>query len=189
MSDTIKFNTETVLYTQPQPTFKCSGYGLAELIKNIEEPDGIEIGCDVGDTTDFLLSTHPKLKLISIDPYENYVDWNGNSLNEREELCQRMLKRMERFNDRFALIRLTSDEAHRMFKPEQFDFIFIDGLHTYEQLSKDCENYYDKVKTGGIFAGHDYHAIPGVRQAADEFAAKVGREIHFTECDVWYWVK
>ena len=59
----------------------------------------------------------------------------------------------------------------------------------YNQLSKDCANYYPKLKEGGIFAGHDYNAIAGVRQAADEFAAKVGREIHITECDVWYWIK
>ena len=71
----------------------------------------------------------------------------------------------------------------------KWDLIFIDGLHEYNQLTKDCANYYPKLKEGGIFAGHDYNAIAGVRQAADEFAAKVGREIHFTECDVWYWIK
>ncbi len=63
------------------------------------------------------------------------------------------------------------------------------GLHTYEQLTKDCANFYSKVKPGGVFAGHDYNAIPGVKKAADEFAAKVGKKILFTECDVWYWIK
>jgi predicted O-methyltransferase YrrM len=33
-----------------------------------------------------------------------------------------------------------------------FDVVFIDGLHTYEQLTKDCANYYSKLKEGGVFA-------------------------------------
>jgi predicted methyltransferase len=70
-----------------------------------------------------------------------------------------------------------------------FDVIFIDGLHTYEQLTKDCANYYSKLKDGGVFAGHDYNAIPGVKQAANEFAALYHKEIMFTESDVWYWIK
>ena len=84
----------------------------------------------------------------------------------------------------------TSDEYFDSISDDvKFDIIFIDGLHEYGQLTKDCNNYYSKLKEGGIFAGHDYNAIPGVRQAADEFAAKVGKTIQITECDVWYWVK
>jgi predicted methyltransferase len=54
---------------------------------------------------------------------------------------------------------------------------------------KDCENFYSKLKPGGVFAGHDYRAIEGVRKAADEFAAKVNAKISETDIDVWYWVK
>jgi hypothetical protein len=127
--------------------------------------------------------------LTGVDPYVNYVDWNGNPLNEREVVCQNFLERLERFGSRFELVREYSDNAVKTFADGHFDVLFIDGLHTYEQLTKDCANYYSKVKEGGIFAGHDYHAIPGVKKAADEFAAKMNREIHFTDCDVWYWVK
>ena len=84
---------------------------------------------------------------------------------------------------------MTSDSAAQIFKDEEFDIIFIDGLHTYEQLSKDCENYYSKVKPGGIFSGHDYNSIEGVRRAVDEFSSKLGKKIEITENDVWYWYK
>jgi predicted O-methyltransferase YrrM len=190
MSDIITFNTSSdTVYSFPTSEFKCSGYGLGKLSREMFQPIVLEIGCDIGDTAEFLMRAHPKLELVSIDPYENYVDWNGNNLNEREIIYERMMKRMDPFSDRFHLIRKTSDEAAKMFADEHFDIIFIDGLHTYEQLTKDCANFYSKLKTDGIFAGHDYNAIAGVRQAADEFAFKVGREIHFTECDVWYWIK
>lgn len=186
MSDFITFNTETQSFGQ---TFKCSGYGLGQFAAKLESPKVLEIGCDIGDTTQFLLDSNPTLHLTGIDPYVNYVDWNGNNLNERQVVFDRFMERLIGYSNRFTLMREYSDEAAPKLDDNTFDIIFIDGLHEYGQLTKDCNNYYSKLKEGGIFAGHDYNAIPGVRQAADEFAAKVGKTIQITECDVWYWVK
>ena len=36
-----------------------------------------------------------------------------------------------------------------------FDALFIDGNHSYEYVKKDLENYWDKVRDGGIIALHD----------------------------------
>lgn len=186
MSDIITFNTETNLYHHQQ---KCSGYGLGAMIKVMVNPVGLEIGCDLGDTSNFLLDSNPTLNLTSIDPYITYVDWNGNHLSGRDEMYQGVLKRMNGYSNRFTLVRKTSDDAADMFEDETFDIIFIDGLHTYEQLTKDCANYYSKLKVGGIFAGHDFDAIEGVKRAAKEFAVKVNKDILLTEKDVWYWIK
>ena len=188
MDDIISFNTETQAFGMQQPP-KCSGYGLGAMIRDMVNPIGLEIGCDIGDTSNFLLDSNPTLDLTSIDPYENYVDWNGNHLNQREEMFHGLVKRLSGYSNRFQLIRKTSDDAVKLFADESFDFIFIDGLHTYEQLTKDCANYYSKLKPGGIFAGHDFTAIEGVNRAAKEFANQTGREIHLTEKDVWYWIK
>ena len=85
--------TKGILTTPPTPRvqsftdIKCSGYGLGELIKNMKNPIGLEIGSDIGDTSEFLLKSNEKLFLHSIDPYENYVDWNGRDLNERESMA------------------------------------------------------------------------------------------------------
>jgi predicted O-methyltransferase YrrM len=38
---------------------------------------------------------------------------------------------------------------------KQYDAVFIDGNHSYEYVKKDLENYYPKVKIGGIVALHD----------------------------------
>jgi predicted O-methyltransferase YrrM len=189
MSDTITFDTNSRSFNTSQPNFKCSGYGLGALVAAMSNPKVLEIGCDIGDTTQFLLDSNPTLNLTGVDPYSNYVDWNGNNLNERTEIYQRFIDRVSGYNNRFKLIRDLSDKAHTQVEDGEFDVIFIDGLHTYEQLTKDCANYYSKLKVGGIFAGHDYNAIAGVQQAANEFAAKCGKKILFTECDVWYWLK
>lgn len=188
MDDVIVFNTETQAFGINQE-FKCSGFGLGEMVRGMENPHVIEIGTDIGDTANFLLDSNPNLKLVSIDPYYDYIDWNGSNLQNRENMYQSMMKRLSGYSDRFVQVRKTSDDAHADFEDEKYDVVFIDGLHTYEQLTKDCENYYSKVKPGGVFAGHDFTAIEGVNRAAKEFAEKVGKEILTTESDVWYWIK
>jgi len=177
------------------PQDKCSGYGLIEVIsqhklKNKETINALEIGCDVGKTSEFLLRCFPNLILHGVDPYINYIDWNGNNLNERNEVLEKFKTVTQPYEERVKLYRKTSDEAVQDFEDGFFDFIFIDGLHTYDQVKKDCENYYPKLKNGGLFSGHDFNNIKEVRDAVKEFAIKQGlKTINSTDFDVWYWWK
>ena len=172
------------------PQDKCSGYGLAELLKDKGPIKGLEIGCAQGTTTEFLLKSLPELTLYGIDPYEDYVDWNGNNLTRLDDLFDVFTQRMSPYKERHSINRKYSDDAANDYRDEFFDFIFIDGLHTYDQVKKDCKNYYPKLKRGGIFSGHDYYTIKGVRDAVREFAIEQGlKTIKSTEFDVWYWTK
>ena len=70
------------------------------------------------------------------------------------------------------------------------DFIFIDGLHTHDQVKKDLENFYPKLKKDGLFSGHDFFNIQEVREAVREFAIRKNlKTIQSTDFDVWYWWK
>lgn len=189
MSDTIIINTASDVFNYMPAAPKCSGYGLGELLKNMVNPVVVEIGCSEGHTTEWFLQSNPNLSITSIDPYENYLDWNGRFLNDRQEFFEKTMRQLSKYGDRFKMIRNYSDNVFNQFEDESLDLLFIDGLHTYEQVLKDSHNYYSKVKTGSIFSGHDYTAIPGVNQAVKEFAAIVGKEILTTDCDVWYWYK
>jgi hypothetical protein len=84
---------------------------------------------------------------------------------------------------------MTSDDAVSKFEDESLDFIFVDGLHTYDQVLLDCRNYYPKLKKNGLFCGHDYGTIEEVRRAVDEFAKEVNKEIQFMRQDNWTWIK
>jgi predicted O-methyltransferase YrrM len=169
--------------------FKCPGFGLVDLLKGREQIVGVEIGHDAGVTAEYLLVNLPQLRLYSIDPYGQYIDWNGNPVHNSTLEYEKAIERTARFSDRFALIREPSDVAKVKFADESLDFIFIDGLHTYDGVTQDCHNYYQKMKPGALFSGHDYNVISVVGNAVRDFARSVGKDILQTEVDVWYWYK
>ena len=85
---------------------------------------------------------------------------------------------------------MKSDDAVSLFTDDYFDYIFVDGDHSYEATYKDCMNYYSKLRTGGLFMGHDYQ-LPDVQKAAYDFRGDlhITKEICFGNNNVWYWYK
>lgn len=174
-----------------------SGRDIVPLIQNLptDTPIGIEIGVDFAPTSWYLLKSIPGLRLYGVDPYVAYQDWKPGvegwfSQESTDHRYKMMCERLAQFGDRWKHYRLSSDDAVPLFADDAFDFIFIDGLHEYDQVLADCRNYYPKIKSGGIFSGHDYKAIEGVGKAVDEFAAEVNATVNYLpDNDAWYWIK
>jgi hypothetical protein len=169
-----------------------SSLGLIELLKNKSTIVGLEIGNYDGTGADFLLTSLPQLTLYGIDPYQIYTDWNGRLTHHADDpdSAEKKAKiKLAKHEQRFIHYKQTSDDALVNFENDFFDFIFIDGLHTYEQVLLDCKNYYPKLKQGGVFSGHDYNTIQGVRQAVDEFAHTQNKIINLIPTDAWYFIK
>lgn len=38
------------------------------------------------------------------------------------------------------------------------DFVYLDGAHDYENVKKEMEPYFERLRPGGVLAGHDYQA-------------------------------
>lgn len=64
--------------------------------------------------------------------------------------------------------------------------MYIDGEHTFNAVMRDLENYFPKVKIGGIIAGHDWSGRE-VYKAVDTFFKRKPEQI-FSD-DSWYFVK
>lgn len=65
-------------------------------------------------------------------------------------------------------IRQPSARASMLFADASVDWVFIDGSHIFEHVSKDIHLWTPKLRSGGIISGHDYVAdCPGVLKAVD----------------------
>lgn len=128
--------------------------------------------------------------------------WRGNILcidtwpnEEIFEVCQKLLE-----DPQFVLWRKDSVEAAADFADGGLDWVYIDADHHYENVKRDIEAWFPKVRAGGIVAGHDYvnYDDMGVIQAVDEFAAAHGYKVNLTTEDqrwngvlfpTWWFVK
>ncbi len=75
-------------------------------------------------------------------------------------------------------VREASVKAAAQFADQTFDFIFIDGDHSFEGCYGDMVAWYPKLKPGGVFIGHDCAPTEGVHQALLKFAAE--RQLRYT---------
>ncbi len=161
--------------------------GLLEGLDIIKLGLGAEIGVFDGGTSMYLLGSFPELTLVSVDPYKAYVEYDQNRMDKAEALA---FARLERFGTRSRRIKSTSVEAASAFPANTFDFIFIDGDHSYEAVKADLNAWYKTVRPGGLFSGHDYR-WDGVKRAIEEFAAlhKLTGKCSPKESDIWWIIK
>jgi len=109
---------------------------------------GCEIGVLYGDTSMFFLQNFTNLFLIGIDPI--IPDSMESSLIGNVETIKLNTKEYE---NRFQFIQDYSFNVS--FDENYFDFIFIDGDHTYEAVKSDFEQYVKYLKKGGLMFFHD----------------------------------
>jgi predicted O-methyltransferase YrrM len=91
------------------------------------------------------------------------------------------------WNGTVTAFRMTSLEAAAKFaeKGLKFDFIFLDGDHSYESIRNDILAWRPLMREGGVFAGHDYDSgYPGVVQAVRELIAPVPMQVGGSS--LWY---
>lgn len=111
---------------------------------------GCEIGVLYGETSFFFLREFENLNLTGIDPL--IPDSMESSLIGNFETIE---KNIGIYKDRWQFYQDYSFNIHNKFKNESFDFVFIDGDHTYNAVSQDFELYLPKVKNGGLVFMHD----------------------------------
>lgn len=171
-----------------------SAPGLCDLVTHLFQQQetivGLEIGVASGWTMNHFLQNLSNLQLTGIDPYIGYMD--GNIKIAQEMLDAQYLAAQDNISDfapRGKILRGYSQDFVNLFEDKSLDYIFIDGDHSYEGALRDCELFFPKIKSNGIFAGHDW-SFDGVQKAVNEFKDKNGSpNIRLVAADVWYWIK
>lgn len=143
-----------------------------------------EIGVWKGDFSAQILSKTRPIELHLIDPWKFSPAfpkrWYGGSLAssqaDMDSICDGVKARFSH-SACVHIHRQASLGAARDFANGHFDWIYIDGDHSYQAVLDDLEAWKSKVRAGGYLCGDDYNwrdeaGIRSVKRAVDEFAAR-----------------
>ena len=152
---------------------------IQETFPKHENLVGAEIGCWEGDSSASMLRSIPTLQLYMVDPWlvkDNQV--YAKTQTRMNDGMMKAIQDTEFAKDRRFVFRYTSVDALKIIPDSFFDFVFVDADHRYEYVKEDM-GWWNKIKPGGLFLGHDYNGVIerqskgkkwGVKRAVDEFA-------------------
>ena len=123
--------------------------------------------------------------------YENYLQRykqiTGGTTEEHftkyyDQTYNDVVKRFKQM-EHVHIHRMSSSDWFAKQESNYFDWIYLDGDHSYEGVFNDLKSSRRVVKDGGIILGDDYawpfqkHGKPGVTAAVDEFIKNTGLEL------------
>lgn len=107
-----------------------------------------EFGTYMGRTTFYLAHNSPEGEVFTLNlPPEKdarYAQYLGVLFKDREE------------EKRIVQIHTDSREFDTEPYRKQFDFVFVDGDHSYEMVKNDTKKAFELLKPGGVIMWHDY---------------------------------
>ena len=136
---------------------------------------GVEIGVDSGNHAEKIINYLNLKKIYLVDPWKEYInkdlgeiDYNQKFHDERYEFVKKRFQK----NTKVEIIRKSSVDASKLFTDNYFDFIYIDGDHSYEAVKMDLNHWHPKLKKYGVMCGDDFGHISGrgVIEAVQEFS-------------------
>lgn len=141
----------------------------------------VEVGCFLGKSTAFLASaikaSGKKIDFWAIDTWKGSEGTDSKSdrtlipLIDREggDLFPSFWRNMEQCGvaDAVKPLQTSSIGGKQRFENGTLAFVFIDAAHDYLSVQSDVGAWWEKLKPGGVLAGHDAD-WPGVRAAVWE---------------------
>jgi len=124
-------------------------------IRPTKEMRIIEIGSYIGEST--MIFADRFKEVVSVDPYINDYDLEDAacSFAPFDKVYEQFVRNTLSVPN-IKSIRETSQNAFSILKDQQWDMVYIDGLHTLEGVSYDIAHYKTIIKPGGFVCGHDY---------------------------------
>ena len=136
----------------------------------------VELGSWTGKSAAYcsveLLNKNKLGRFVTIDSWEGGVELRDNDLIINKTLKSVFLENVQPIIDNIEVIQSMSWDASRKFSDESIDFCYVDAGHTYEDVTKDLNAWWPKIKKDGFFGGDDYtKGHLGLMQAVQEFFA------------------
>lgn len=147
---------------------------LASVPAHFSSSDGslrmVEVGVDAAINAAMILQQVSNVHYVGIDPYPacGYDSEESCARAGAERYVEASL-RLSRFHGRAQIFRATCEEIAPLIPHGSVQFVWIDGLHTYQGFVQDFQCVLPFLKVGGYIAGHDYGGkFPGVSDGVHE---------------------
>lgn len=153
----------------------CYYWQLSNYINSKGYKTGIEIGTAYGGCANHLLTQCNLERLVCVDPYKYYPDMPGLfDQSDYDRLKIQTHERLKKFDAYFYRYQTSKEAANDLLLLDRYvDFVFIDGLHTYEMVKWEIEHYSKLIRPGGALLGHDYDTFKGVKKAVNEYCKPI----------------
>jgi predicted O-methyltransferase YrrM len=137
----------------------------------------LEIGCYEGMSSTFFADNfldNEGSTMICVDPYLKIDDNDHKTLlqnNEESNFDHNMS--ICKNNGKITIHKITSDDFFSINK-NTFNFIYVDGCHMCEFITRDLENSFNVLEKGGIMWMDDYLGGDGIqiKKTMEEFLEK-----------------
>ncbi len=125
----------------------------------------LEIGSFMGRSTNILGHSciHTKRELFALDVWLDF----GEDLDDRAQsengihILNTFIRNTQWFADKLRILKGSTNQFESLLVTQQFDLIFIDAAHDYQNVCNDIRVALTCIKPGGILIGHDYHTMGG----------------------------
>ena len=121
-----------------------------------------------------IINSEKDIKFYCVDTWLGSIEHQYGQGSADKDVIDNNLKNIfdkniEPVKNTIVPIQKSSVIAANDFEDGSLSFVFIDASHDYNDVKKDLEAWYPKLKKGGTLAGHDW-AWPDVSRAVLEFA-------------------
>lgn len=124
---------------------------------------GVEVGVQRAESLCTILqSCENVLKIYGVDNWQPYVEeihedkfYITQEDSEWAKLVAYHNIKWSGYETKVEIIEKESTIAVNDFGDDFFDFIFLDSYNNMAQCFRDLDLWYPKLKTGGLFCGHD----------------------------------
>ena len=125
---------------------------------------GAEIGVWKGEWASFINDAINPKKYYHLDPWKFVTDplhpdrWYGGAIAKYQKDMDDIYKdvcSMFKDSENIEVIRTRGEYAEQYINQDELDWVYIDGDHSYEAVTKDLEISFRLVKSGGLITGDD----------------------------------
>ncbi len=140
----------------------------------------VEVGSWKGRSTSFIGATCNAngTRLVCVDHWRGSRDVLAGRYAAAlaiEDVERTFRENMTALGIAVEVLAASSTEAAARFEPGSVDRVFLDASHDHASVAEDLRVWSERLRQGGILAGHDYaDKHPEVRAAVDEHARASG---------------